>query len=178
MIGIINSSPLIYLSKIGALPFLPKLFTECYTTLIVKEEVLSDEKAPEFSVLKESFSSWLSLKEPTNQPLVDRLKELNIHTGEASVIALAMELQDNSDEIVMIIDDLATREIARTLDLKVTGTIGVLIKSLNLKFNTVEKCKNFLHLLVENTNFRISSALFSKILKEIEKIRDKSEFVK
>jgi len=173
MIGIINSSPLIYLGKIGALPFLPKLFTECYTTLIVKEEVLSDEKAPEFSVLKEFFSSWLSLKEPTNQKLVDRLKRLNIHTGEASVIALAKELQDNSDEIVMIIDDLAAREIARTLDLQVTGTIGVLIKSLNLKFITKEKCKNFLYTLVENTTFRISSALFSKILKEIEKIQDR-----
>jgi len=73
----------------------------------------------------------------------------------------------------MIVDDLAAREIARTLDLKVTGTIGVLIKSLNLKFITKEKCKNFLHILVENTTFRISSALFSKILKEIEKIQDR-----
>jgi predicted nucleic acid-binding protein len=173
MIGIINSSPLIYLSKIGALTFLPKLFTECYTTLIVKEEVLSDEKAPEFSVLEESFSSWLSLKEPTNQQLVNRLKELNIHTGEASVLALAKELQDSSDETVMIIDDLAAREIARTFDLQVTGTIGVLIKSLNLKFITKEKCKNYLHILVENTTFRISASLFSKILKKIEKIRNK-----
>ena len=173
MIGIINASPLIYLGKIGALTLLPKLFTECYTTLIVKKEVLRDNNAPEFSVLKESFSNWISLKEPTNQHLVNRLKELNIHTGEASVIALAKELQDNSDEIIMIIDDLAAREIARTLDLKVTGTIGVLIKSLNLKFITVEKCKDFLHILVENTTFRISSALFSKILKEIEKIHDK-----
>ncbi len=171
MIGIINASPLIYLGKIGALYLLPKLFTECYTTLIVKKEVLSDEKAPEFSVLKEFFSSWLSLKEPTNHQLVDRLKELQIHTGEASVIALAKELQDNSDEMIVIIDDLAARDIARTLDLKVTGTIGVLIKSLLLKFITIEKCKNFLHVLIENTTFRISSTLYSKILKEIEKRR-------
>ncbi len=173
MIGIINASPLIYLGKIGALSLLPKLFNECYTTLIVKKEVLSNDNAPEFTVLKESFSNWLSLKEPTNQQLVNRLKELNIHTGEASIIALAKELQDNSDEIVIIIDDLAAREIARTLDLKVTGTIGILIKSLNSKFITGEKCKNFLHILVENTTFRISSALFSKILKEIEKIQNK-----
>ena len=173
MIGIINASPLIYLSKIGALSLLPKLFSECFTTLIVKKEVLSDDNAPEFSVLKECFSNWLSLKEPTNQQLVDRLKELHIHSGEASVIALAKELQDESDEIIMIVDDFAAREIARTLDLKVTGTIGVLIKSLLLKFITVEKCKNFLHVLIENTTFRISSTLYSKILKEIEKINNK-----
>lgn len=173
MIGIINASPLIYLGKIGALSLVPKLFTECYTTLIVKKEVLSDDNVPEFSVLKECFSNWLSLKEPTNQQLVDRLKELHIHTGEASVIALAKELQDKTNEIVMIIDDFAAREIARTLDLKVTGTIGVLIKSLSLKFIAIEKCKDFLHILVENTTFRISSALYSKLIKEIEKFNDK-----
>ena len=176
MIGIINASPLIYLGKIGALSLVPKLFTECYTTLIVKKEVLSDDNVPEISVLKECFKEWLSLKEPTNQQLVNRLKELQIHTGEASVIALAKELQDNTDEIVMIIDDFAAREIARTLDLKVTGTIGVLIKSLSLKFIAVEKCKDFLHILVENTTFRISSALFSKLIKEIEKINDRYKF--
>ncbi len=71
MIGIINASPLIYLSKIGAILLLPKLFTKCYTTLIVKQEVLTDESMPEFSVLKELFSEWLSLKEPTNQQLVE-----------------------------------------------------------------------------------------------------------
>lgn len=176
MIGIINASPLIYLGKIGALQLLPKLFMECYTTLIVKREVLRSESSmntPEFSVLEESFSNWLSLKESTNQQLVERLKELNIHVGEASVIALAKELQDNSDEDIIIIDDLAAREIARTLDSKVTGTIGILIKALKLKFISGEKCKNFLQILVENTTFRISSALFSKLLKEIEKIQDK-----
>ena len=173
MIGIINASPLIYLGKIGALSLLLKLFSECYTTLIVKKEVLSNDNAPEFSVLKECFSNWLSLKEPTNQQLVKRLKELHIHSGEASVIALAKEFQNNIGESVIIIDDLAAREIARTLGLKVTGTIGVLIKTTHLKFINVEKCKNFLHNLVENTTFRISSALYSKILKEIEKINDK-----
>jgi len=172
MIGIINASPLIYLGKIGALSLLPKLFTECYTTLIVKKEVLSNENAPEFSVLKECFSNWVLLKEPINQRLVDRLKGMYIHTGEASIIALAKELHDNSDENIIIIDDLAAREIARTLDLKVTGTIGVLIKSLRLKFINIEKCKNFLHVLVEDTTFRMSSALYSKILKEIERNKD------
>lgn len=173
MIGIINASPLIFLSKIGALSLLPKLFTECYTTLIIKKEVLSNNNVAEFSVLKDSFSSWLLLKEPKNRQFVDRLEELHIHAGEASVLALAKELQDNTGESVIIIDDLAAREIARTLGLKVTGTIGVLIKATRLKFISVEKCKNFLHNLVENTTFRISSALYSKILKEIEKINDK-----
>jgi len=99
--------------------------------------------------------------------------ELHINTGEASVLDLAKKFQDNTGESVIIIDDLAAREIDRTLGLKITGTIGALIKAPRLKFINVEKCKNFLHNLVENTTFRISSALYSKILKEIEKNNDK-----
>lgn len=173
MIGIINASPLIYLGKIGALYLLPNIFTECYTTSFVEKEVLVKENVPEFSVLEECFSSWLSLKEPTNVQLVKRLEKLNIHVGEASVIALAKELQDNTNESIVIIDDLAARDIARTLNLKVTGTIGILIKALQRKYIDIEKCKEFLHNLVEYTNFRISSALYSKILKEIEKTSNK-----
>ncbi|MBY9008641.1 MAG: DUF3368 domain-containing protein [Candidatus Lokiarchaeota archaeon] len=171
MIGIINASPLIYLGKIGAISLIPKLFTQCYTTLIVKKEVLINKTAPELSILKESFSSWLLLKEPTNVQLVDRLKKLQIHIGEASVIALAKELQDKKDENIIIIDDLAAREIARTLDLAVTGTIGVLIKALVSKLISVEKCKSYLQILIENTTFRITSAMYSKILKQIESFK-------
>ncbi len=99
--------------------------------------------------------------------------ELHISAGEASVLAFAKKFQDNTGESVINIDDLAAWEIARTLGLKVTGPIGALIKATRLKFINVEKCKNFLHNLVENTTLRISSALYSKILKEIEKNNDK-----
>ena len=170
MIGIINASPLIYLGKIGAISLLPKLFSECYTTSFVKKEVLSNKNAPEIPALEECFSSWLSLKEPSNEQLIERLGKLNIHLGEASVITLAKELQDKSDKSIRVIDDLAAREIARTLDLKVTGTIGIFINAFRLKFIDVVKCKEYLNILVEHTTFRISSALYSKILKEIEKI--------
>jgi predicted nucleic acid-binding protein len=56
MIAIINASPLIYLGKIGALSLLPKLFSSCFTTNIVKYEVLNQKDAPEYIVLIESFS--------------------------------------------------------------------------------------------------------------------------
>jgi len=173
MIGIINASPLIYLGKIGALYLVPKLFTKCYTTLLVRNEVLGEKNTPEFSILDASFSDWLSLMEPTNKQLIKRLEQFGIHNGEATVIALAKELQDKKNESVVIIDDLAARGIARTLDLKVTGTLGILLKALKLNYIDLEKSRDFIHNLVENTAFRISSTLYSRILKEIEKTEEK-----
>ena len=168
MIAIINASPLIYLGKIGALILLPKLFSRCYTTLMVKEEVLSQKKAPEYLLLEEIFSDWLIIKEPGNQNLRKRLEEMQIHPGEASIIALGKELQEKAEENVIIIDDLAAREIARTLELKITGTIGIILKSLHVELINKKKSKSLFQSLVENTTFRISAILYSKILKEID----------
>ena len=168
MIAIINASPLIYLGQIGALNFLPKLFSKCYTTSLVKNEVLGQKKVPEHLVLEESFSDWLKLKEPSDQKLMKRLEDLQIHPGEASIIALGKELQDKGEENILIIDDFIAREIARTLELKITGTVGIILKMLHSSFITKEKCKNYIQYLIENTSFRISTSLYSKLLKEID----------
>ncbi len=168
MIAIINASPLIYLGKIGALKLLPKLFSRCYTTTWVKKEVLSQKSAPEYPVLEESFSEWLTIKEPSDQKLMIRLKDLQIHSGEASIIALGKELQDKDEESVLIIDDLTAREIARTLEIKITGTLGVILKAMHLELITKKKCKTFFQTLIENTTFRISAILYLNLLKKID----------
>ncbi len=159
MIAVINASPLIYLGKIGALPLVPKLFSNCYTTLLVKDEVLSKKGAPEYHILEDAFSDWLEIKKLQNPDLMNRLEVMQIHLGEASIIALGKELKDYNRENVVIIDDLAAREIARTLGLNINGTIGVLLKSLRLGITTQKKGKDFVQLLVSNTTFRISAKL-------------------
>ncbi len=168
MIAIFNASPLIYLGKVGALKLLPKLFSKCITTDLVKDEVLKQKNEPEFTVLEESFSTWLNITNPTNQNLTRKLEQLQLHPGEASVIALAKEFQENGELNIVIVDDLTAREIARTLDLTVTGTLGIILKSLHLKLITKTESKNFLRILIEETSFRISTALYSKVLKEID----------
>ena len=168
MIAIINASPLIYLGKIGALTLLPTLFSRCYTTIWVKKEILSQKSNPEYILLKESFSDWLIIREPSDQKLMIRLKDLQIHSGEASIIALGKELQDKDEEIILIIDDLTAREIARTLEIKITGTLGIILKALHLELITKKKCKTFFQTLIENTTFRISTTIYSKVLKKID----------
>jgi len=168
MIAIINASPIIYLGKIGAITLLPKLFSRCYTTTIVKKEVLGDKKVPEFLILEECFSDWLTVKNPSYKQLIKRLEDLQIHSGEASIIALGKEMQEKAEEKIIIIDDLTAREIARTLELKITGTLGIILKALHQRLIMKKECKYFLQFLIENTTFRISTTMFSKILKEID----------
>ncbi|MBK6536412.1 MAG: hypothetical protein IPG09_01110 [Ignavibacteria bacterium] len=53
--------------------------------------------------------------------------ELELGKGEASAIALAVEIKD----CTVILDDLKARNIAEKLKLDITGTIGVIIKAKN-----------------------------------------------
>ena len=170
MIGITNASPLIYLGKLGNLELFPKIFKEVYTTDLVKNEVLTFETAPERAVLEEAFSSWLITRRTQTNPLMEKLQQLNIHTGEASVLVLAKELSLQDGKTIVIVDDLATRDIARAMGFIITGTVGILIRSIKLNLISRNECKRLITQLTTETDFRMSIRLYSKIIKEIDKI--------
>jgi predicted nucleic acid-binding protein len=91
MIAVINASPLIYLSKLGIIEILPQLFTRIVTTRTVKQEVLQEKTAPELAILSEVFNSWLEV-ESADEKIVKKITELQIHRGEAEVIAIGRGL--------------------------------------------------------------------------------------
>lgn len=167
MIAVINASPLIYLSKLGIIEILPQLFTRIITTRTVKQEILREKSAPELAILSEVFSSWLEVKQ-ADEKLVKKLAELQIHKGEAEVIAIGRELLTKEKTTVVIIDDLLAREIATSLGLMVTGTIGILLKATKEKVFSKKESQTLLEQLITTTTFRLSARVYAKILKEIE----------
>ncbi len=170
MLGITSASPLIYLGKLGKLDLLPKIFKKVYTTDLVKSEVLRLETAPERVIIEEAFSSWLITKKSQTNSLMDKLEQLNVHKGEASVLVLAKELSLQGDNTIVILDDLATREIARAMGFVITGTVGILLRSIKHDLISKNECQNLLTHLTTKTDFRMSIKLYSRIIKDLEKI--------
>ena len=78
--------------------------------------------------------------------------------GESEAIALAMEL----DDVVLVLDDKKARRIAKQLDLKVIGTVGLLLRA--KKRGIVAEIKPVLDAL-QNAGFRIAAPLYQKALK-------------
>ena len=153
----------------GAIELLPKMFNKIITTKTVKREVLKQENAPEHIVLKECFDTWLEVGQPQKKQLIKKLLELQIHQGEAEVIALARELKEGEKKSVIIIDDLHAREIAASLGLVVTGTIGILLRAHKKKIISPTECRLKVEKLVTNTTFRLATQLYAQILREIER---------
>ena len=119
---IVNTSPLVYLYRVGQLDLLSKVYGRILAPASVHEELLKGRQVgadvPDLSVFK-----WVHIRPLKNSGLLPAVTDLGL--GEAEVIGLALEISSS----LVVIDDQLGRKIARICGLKVTGTLGVLIKA-------------------------------------------------
>jgi len=116
---VVNSTPLISLYKIDNLNLLKLLYDQVYIPYGVYEE-LSVESKDNFL----DNADFVILKKIQNEE-AKKFFKTSLHKGEVEVMILAEEI--NAD--LCIIDDLLARKYAKYLGLKITGTMGILIKA-------------------------------------------------
>lgn len=139
-----DTSCLILLDKIGELDLLHKLFGTIITTGTVAAEF--GKQLPE----------WIKIKQPTDfhyQTII----EASLDKGEASAIALAVELED----CLLIIDELKGRKFAYQLGIKITGTLGIIVDA--KLANHIPSVKQLIE-KIKQTNFRLSPNLEALML--------------
>ena len=145
---IADTSCFIILNKIRNLDILKQL----YGTVIITQEVYQEYNA--------DLPDWVEIQSVADTHR-QQILELQIDKGEASAIALALEMADS----VIILDDNKARKIAESLGLNVTGTIGIIIKAKHS--GIIPSIKPFLEKIKE-TDFRMSAELENQALKEAE----------
>jgi len=109
---IVDTSCLIALENLGIVDILCDLYKE----VIITQGVLK-----EFGKIDLKCAKVKKVKGPLLKLLEQRL---NLGTGESEVITFAFR-----NNYTAIIDDLTARNVAKELEIKVTGTIGVLLKA-------------------------------------------------
>ena len=125
MIVISDTTPLSNLLQIGEIDLLPQLFTHIIIPTLVFEE-LSILKKRGFAIDALKTIEWLTVQSPgvqSNQ-IIKELQDL-LDPGESHAIALAIELQ--ADYLLM--DEKEGRRVARTKELPIIGTLGVLLEA-------------------------------------------------
>ena len=140
-----DTSCLILLDKIGELEILNKLFGIIITT---------PEVAIEFG---QPLPSWVEIQQPSDKNY-QSIIEASEDKGEASAIALAIELND----CLLIIDDLKGRKFANQIGLTIIGTIGVIVDA---KLAGIIISVKPILTKIKSTNFRITEQLEAIILK-------------
>ena len=120
---IVNSTPLIALCNADLLYVLKELYGQIVIPQAVYEEVTEKEDSACLQV-KDNLD-WIDVLEADK--LADRtMYKAKLHKGEVEVMILA---KSHPQADLVIIDDYAAKKTAEFIGLKVTGTIGVLLKA-------------------------------------------------
>lgn len=141
--AVTNSTCLIGLERIGRLDLLPQVFS----TVFAPPAVVAEVRSP---------LSWLRVQAVQNAVAVTTLKT-QMDAGEAEAIALAMELGD----VLLILDDKKARRVAQQLNLKVIGTVGMLLRG--KRQGVIAEIKPLVLALLQ-ADFRISERIVREAL--------------
>jgi predicted nucleic acid-binding protein len=158
-----DASPLICLAAIRHFNLIHLLYGEVLIPDAVWQEIT---RAPAFAVaasLKVATDArsegWLQVATAGNRPLVMQLEAM-LDPGEAEAIALAVERTSS----LLLIDERDGRQMARTLGIPLTGTLGVLLRAKAL--GHTQAIKPLLIELVERHHFRLHPGLVQQVLVE------------
>ncbi len=145
---ICDTSCLLVLEEIKKLDILREIFTEIITTPQVEKEF--EYPLPE----------WIRIQQVSNyQKQIELLALLDL--GEASAIALAFETPNS----ILIIDEKKGRLVAKDLNLKIIGTLRVIL--LAKQKGILKSVKETIRELKEN-GFWLSEKIVNKILSEAD----------
>lgn len=116
-----NTTPIISFLKLNRLDLIQKLYKIIYIPFAVYNEIEAGKTKGFYKDL--SNFDWINIVEIKNKQAIKYF--LDLDSGEAEAVVLATEI--NADLIFM--DEKLGRFHAKHVGLKVTGTIGILIKA-------------------------------------------------
>lgn len=163
MPAVSNSTPLIFLAKMGKIQLLQNLFENVLIPREVYSEVVEQGK-------KRSYSDSLLIEElvrkgfiVTKNVDITVLKDANIEEGEKAAISLAVK--ENIKDI--LIDEAKVRRMAEFLGLRPRGTLWILSRAYEENLVSKEEFKTSIFELL-GKGYRIKEEILVEILRELE----------
>jgi len=166
-LAVSNSGPLIHLAKTGLLHLI-----KLYDILIpqeVKREVVDVGKEKGYSdaflVEKAIDDGWIRVIEiKVDEKFAEIARLAGLHEAEIGVVYYAYQ-----NKITALLDEDPARVFARSLGVKVRGSLGLLIEGLKEGLITYREALEGLDRLVDT--MYLSSSVYKLVLKEIEKFK-------
>lgn len=156
-----NSTPLIFLARIGKIRLLEKIFEkilvpeEVYSEVVVKGK---DRGHPDFVLVEELVNEGFIL---TRDVEIVTLKEAPIDEGEKATISLALK-----EGIEILIDEGKVRRMAKLMGLRPRGTLWILSKFYEEDLISKEEFKRSIFDLIEK-GYRIREEILIGLLEEL-----------
>jgi uncharacterized protein len=162
VIVISDTSAITNLAAIHQLHLLPQLYGQVTIPEAVYGELVEvDPPVP--GTLEVQTVPWLNVVQVSNRHAVEQLqRDVRLDSGESEAIVLALEL--NAD--LLLIDERRGRAEANRLGVRITGLLGLLVEA--KKKRLIPAVQPLMDALVATSDFRVSSALYNRILEMVD----------
>jgi predicted nucleic acid-binding protein len=157
---VLNSSPLIFLAKLGYLNQFIESPDDFYIPQSVANEIQAKVDPANQNIQALIDSNNLQVRASNLTTLANSLNQ-RLGKGESEAIALGIEL----DADYVLLDDAAARREARRLGSNIRGTLAVIKKLSKDGKISIESLDVFYQQLI-NIEFRVKRSLFAQIFSE------------
>lgn len=167
-----NSSPLIYLAKIGRLNLIKNVYGKIWIPEAVFNEAVTQGKIlkiTDASIIEEAVGKWIlkeRIKAETDLKYAFLDENDKIGLGEKQALKLCKQL--NAD--IFIVDDKEARRVSRILKINPIGTCGILVQAHRKGLISINEAQEILDNLIK-VKFRIDSIVYSSITKQLRKTK-------
>ena len=166
-----DSTPLIFLAKVGMLDLLKDVFEKISIPEAVFDEVVTQGKALQMSdasIIEAAVGRWIHVERveaevESEYSFLDDNMRLGL--GEKEALKLCKQL--NAD--FFIVDDREARRVSRILNIVPLGTCGVLVEACRQDSMSSIEALHALDKLVRG-GFRISATVYQRVLEELKSL--------
>ncbi|WP_434045153.1 MULTISPECIES: DUF3368 domain-containing protein [Sorangium] len=159
MIVVADTTPLLYLSRIGHLDVVRAVHREIVVPKTVWEELVVARPA-EPGVESLRSSPWIRVNDEVERAGIEPALEASLDAGEAAAIALAEMLRADT----ILIDERRGRAVARARGLRIQGTLGLLVEA--RRTGVLGSLRAVLDDLA-NAGFRVNARLVTEALRQV-----------
>ncbi len=164
-----DSTPLIYLAKLGSLEILREVYGRVIIPKAVYEEVVQEGKErglPDAHIVERAADDWMQVLEVDHKiekeyGFVDSNPGLG--RGEKEAIKLCKQV----NAFFFIADDREARRAARVLNIGTVGTCGTVIQAHRMGFYSMREAMQIIDELI-GEGLRISTMVYRRILEELK----------
>jgi len=166
---IANTTVISNFSRVGRLDILEKVFTIVYITPEIYHEVIRgiregyqflDSVRQQITV----SSGWLRIISFQSEKELKDYHQYQdkLDSGEASCLAIA-----SNRNLLLLTDDRAAREIARSIKVELSGTIGILTLAVDREIITLEEADSLLTDMIKG-NYRSPVKSISELITSLK----------
>ncbi|MBK7058364.1 MAG: DNA-binding protein [Leptospiraceae bacterium] len=160
-IVVCDAGPIIHLDELNCLDILD--FQKILVPITVWEEILQYRRIPLEKI------KGLEIIERTDftTEFLEICKLYDLHKGEAAAIFLSLELKNS----ILFTDDGAARLYAKSKNIAVHGTIGILLRAVRKNIRSPDNIIEILKNIKTNSTLHISGTLIEEAILAIRQIR-------